>query len=148
VNSKGYTEAIRNRINEFGALKPFSRSDFDDLAPVETVRTVLNILAGTGEIRRLIRGFFYLPKESAVTGEELVPSLDDTATAIARNYNWTITPSGNTALNKLGISTQVPMKAVYISDGHTRLLTSATGQSHSSGGHPRRCATSPRLHLL
>ena len=121
MNDKGYTEAIRDRIQEFGALNPFSRSDFDDLAPVESVRTILNILVESGEIKRLIRGLFYLPKTSRITGDELEPSLHDTALALARNYNWRITPSGNMALNQLRLSTQVPMKAVYISDGPYRI---------------------------
>jgi len=120
VNDKGYSEAIRSRIHEFGVLKPFSRSDFDDLAPVDSVRTTLSVFVENGEIRRLIQGFFYLPKRNDITGDELEPSLPDTAYAIARNYNWTIAPSGNMALNQLGLSTQVPMKAVYISDGPYR----------------------------
>lgn len=44
-------------------------------------------------------------------------SVDEVADAIARKYNWTIAPSGNTALNLLGLSTQVPAKWTYISDG-------------------------------
>ena len=39
------------------------------------------------------------------------------ALALARNYGWSIAPSGNTALNQLGLSTQVSAKWSYISDG-------------------------------
>ena len=50
-------------------------------------------------------------------GEYEAPSVNEVANAIARKYNWTIAPSGNTALNLLGLSTQVPAKWTYISDG-------------------------------
>ena len=50
-------------------------------------------------------------------GEYGTPSVNEVANALARKYNWTIAPSGNTALNLLGLSTQVPAKWTYISDG-------------------------------
>ena len=45
---------------------------------------------------------------------------DQVAKAIARNYHWTIVPCGYTALNLLGISTQVTAIWSYISDGPYR----------------------------
>lgn len=37
-----------------------------------------------------------------------------------RNFHWTIAPCGDIALNKLGLSTQVPVVWSYISDGPYR----------------------------
>lgn len=48
------------------------------------------------------------------------PSIDEIAKALARNFNWDIYPSGNYALNILGISTQIPSKYIYISSGPNR----------------------------
>ena len=48
------------------------------------------------------------------------PDIDQVARALARKFNWRIQPSGNTALNLLGLSTQVPARWVYLSDGPTR----------------------------
>ena len=49
-----------------------------------------------------------------------MPDLNDVAMAIARQYNWEIIPSGNHALNLIGVSTQVPSKIIYISSGPYR----------------------------
>ena len=47
----------------------------------------------------------------------IAPIPDKVAHAIARNFGWTIVPCGDTALNLLGLSTQVPAVWVYVSDG-------------------------------
>jgi len=64
-----------------------------------------------------MNGIYYKPKYIDLIGEYEAPSVNEVANAIARKYNWTIAPSGNTALNLLGLSTQVPAKWTYISDG-------------------------------
>jgi hypothetical protein len=53
----------------------------------------------------------------------LSPDTDQVARALARKFNWRIQPSGATALNLLGLSTQVPARAVYLSDGPDRSYT-------------------------
>ena len=45
------------------------------------------------------------------------PDIDQVATAMARKFRWRIQPGGAPALNYLGLSTQVPARAVYLSDG-------------------------------
>ena len=50
----------------------------------------------------------------------LKPSIDDIAVAIAQKDKARIIPSGLTALNKLGLSTQVTMNAVYLTDATAR----------------------------
>ena len=52
--------------------------------------------------------------------EYTAPDINEIALALARNYNWTIAPSGSTALNLLGLSTQVPANWEYISTGPYR----------------------------
>jgi hypothetical protein len=49
------------------------------------------------------------------------PDIDQVARALARKFRWRIQPSGATALNFLGLSTQVPARAVYLSDGPDRV---------------------------
>ena len=60
---------------------------------------------------------YYQPAYSKLLGEYEAPSPHHVAEALARKYNWTIAPFGPTALNRLGLSTQVPAKWSYISDG-------------------------------
>ncbi len=78
---------------------------------------MLQRMAERGSIRRVMQGVYVVPEWSTLLDEEVPPSPHDIACAIARNHGWTITPSGNTALNRLGLSTQVPSVWSYVSDG-------------------------------
>jgi len=50
----------------------------------------------------------------------MTPGFDQVAQAFARKFNWRITPTGDAALNLLGLSTQVPSRPVYLSDGPSK----------------------------
>ena len=112
-----YKQEILNKIENFRPNKIFIANDFFDIAGCETVRSTLNRLVGDKVIMRIMKGVYYKPKYIKLIGEYAAPSVNEVANAIARKYNWTIAPSGNTALNLLGLSTQVPAKWTYISDG-------------------------------
>ena len=75
------------------------------------------MLVSEGVIHRILKGVYYQPRYIELIGEYEAPNVHQIALAIARKYNWTIAPSGNTALNVLGLSTQVPAKWSYLSDG-------------------------------
>ncbi len=64
-----------------------------------------------------MRGVYDKPAYSNLLQEVAAPDPEQIAEALARSYNWTIAPSGNTALNLLGLSTQVPANWVFISSG-------------------------------
>ena len=112
-----YTEKISNRINSFEANKIFFANDFLDIASNATVRQILKRLADEDKIKRVIDGFYYNPKYSELIGEYEAVSIHELALAIARKYNWNIAPYNSTALNLLGLSTQVPTHYKYISSG-------------------------------
>ena len=112
-----YTEKISNKINSFDANKVFFANDFLDIASNATVRQILKRLADEDKIKRVIDGFYYNPKYSELIGEYEAVSIHELALAIARKYNWNIAPYNSTALNLLGISTQVPTHYKYISSG-------------------------------
>ncbi len=112
-----YKDKIIKRIKKFGNKKIFITADFFDIADYETVRKTLNRLVKEGRIQRVMKGLYYNPKYIEIINEYEAPSIHEIAIAIARKYNWNISPSGNTALNLLGLSTQVPAKWSYISDG-------------------------------
>ncbi|HEQ4217540.1 TPA: hypothetical protein VGX84_001794, partial [Streptococcus pyogenes] len=67
--------------------------------------------------KRVIYGFYYNPRYSELIGEYEAVSIHELALAIARKYNWNIAPYSSTALNLLGLSTQVPTHYKYISSG-------------------------------
>ena len=112
-----YLDQIKNRINDFDSRKVFINNDFLDIAGNETVRRTLNQLVSENKIKRVINGFYYNPSYSELIGEYEAVSIHELALAIARKYNWNIAPYNSTALNLLGLSTQVPTHYKYISSG-------------------------------
>ena len=94
-------------------------SDFLDYGNSESIKKALLRLNEKGTIVRLAHGIYLYPKVDKELGV-LFPSTEDIAMAIARRDKVRIIPTGVQALNKLGLSTQVPMKLVYLTDGGTR----------------------------
>lgn len=113
----GYMQEVRERIlsSESGAV--FVAPDFADIADTATIRQSLQRLYQAGILRRIIRGVYEKPKYSKLLDEYVAADPDAVAKALARSYHWTIAPCGNTALNLLGLSTQVTAVWSYISDG-------------------------------
>ena len=115
-----YSEQIKQRIENSPSGTIFINSDFTDIAETETIRRNLNRITQTGLLRRVLNGIYEKPKYSKLLKEYVAVDPDQVAKAIARNYHWTIAPCGYTALNLLGISTQVTAIWSYISDGPYR----------------------------
>ncbi len=111
-----FTKKIKKRIDNFNNEKIFISIDFLDIADYETVRKTLNRPTNSEKIQKIVKEIYYNPKYNELIEEYEAPSVHEGAKAIARKYNWTIAPSGNTTLNLLGLSTQVPSKWTYISD--------------------------------
>ena len=117
MSRPNYIEQIKNRIDFLEEGSVFTAADFADIADSKTVHMSLSRLTDENEIRKVMRGVYMKPKFSILLNEELQARPDDVAHLIARNYGWTIIPSDASALNLLGLSTQVPAKWQYISDG-------------------------------
>lgn len=118
---------ILARIYGRGRGKVYTPKDFLDLASGDSARQVLSRLASKGEIRRLMHGVYEYPVYSTLLNAPASPNPDCIAHAIARAHGWTILPSGDTALNLLGLSTQVPAQWQYFSDGPSREYSWAGG---------------------
>lgn len=117
----GYIKQIRERVLSAENGMVFTTSDFADIADSDTVRQSLNRLVNSGILRRVFRGVFEKPKYSNLLKEYVATDPNAVANALARSYHWTIAPCGNTALNFLGLSTQVTATWSYISDGPYRI---------------------------
>lgn len=116
---KSTENKVINRIYGKGRGWSFSRIDFSDLGSIEAIDQSLSRLAKKGQIRRVLRGLYDYPKFSDFLKKELSPDIDQVARAIARKHGWTIQVSGNTALNILGLSAQLPGRFMYYSDGRS-----------------------------
>ena len=108
---------IRDRINRSDIGTVYVAVDFVDISDKTSVNAYLARLVDEGLIRRILRGVYDKPEYNNFLEEYVAPSPDKVANAIARNFGWTIVPCGDTALNLLGLSTQVPAAWVYVSDG-------------------------------
>lgn len=113
--------SLANRIKTFiekadtGTV--FVTIDFVHIAEKSRVGVIFSRLETDGLIRRVLQGVYYKPEYNDFLGEFVAPEPDAVAHALARNFGWTIVPCGDTALNLLGLSTQIPAAWVYVSDG-------------------------------
>ena len=112
-----------SRIYGNGRGWVFSQADFADLGSRSAIDLALHRREKEGLIRRVIRGIYDYPRYSKALGGPVSPHIDQVAHALARKFAWRIQPDGATAQNLLGLSTQVPARVVYLSDGPDRSYT-------------------------
>ncbi len=110
---------VLSRIRRNGRGWVFSAKDFLDLGSRAAVDQALSRLSRVGSVRRLRRGLYDFPRQSRRLGV-LLPASDAVARAIAVKTNSKIQPSGALAANLLGVSTQVPARPVFLTDGPSK----------------------------
>lgn len=111
------------RIVSYGKGWVFSGTDFlPDFKRWEIDRSLTD-LEKEDKICRILPGLYYYPEYSELLKKNVAPDIAVVAKALARKYNWKIFPDGNTALNYLNLSTQVPARYIYISSGSPRKYT-------------------------
>lgn len=104
-------------------------NDFADMGERKSINKAFERIALSGKIVRLARGIYCKPKIDTEFGFGIMyPSVDEVAQAIAQRDKCRIVPTGDAALNKLGLSTQVPMNAVYYTDGTPRRIKIYNGK--------------------
>lgn len=126
-------QSVENKILSVIKSKKYGTilfaSDFADAGERKTINKAFERIALSGKIIRLARGIYCKPKVDIEFGFGVIyPSVDDVAQAIAQRDKCRIVPTGDTALNKLGLSTQVPMNAVYLTDGTPRRIKIYNGR--------------------
>lgn len=119
-------QSLRNqilaRVRGKGRGCVFSSKDFLDLGNRNPVDKTLSRLFAQGIIRRVTTGIYDFPREDEELGGRLSPYIQQVAQAIARKNGVSIQPSGALAANLLGLSTQVPAKIVYLTNGKSRTV--------------------------
>jgi hypothetical protein len=132
--------AIRSR----GKGCVFVPADFLKIGSREAVDVTLHRLARKGIIRRLARGVYDFPKDHPVLGP-LSPSAEAVAEALAGRDHTRIQPAGAYAANALGLSEQVPAKAVFLTDGPSRTVKVGATTIQLRRTTPRNMAAAGRL---
>ncbi|NOS97388.1 MAG: hypothetical protein HOP25_02820 [Methylotenera sp.] len=117
---KNISESIFYFIAGHGRGWAFSSSDLAGRFARQQIDNVLSDLAEAGKIRRVARGLYDYPRFSDLLQKTLSPDIDQVAYAYARKFSWRIEVSGESALNLLGLSTQIPAQYIYLSDGPSK----------------------------
>lgn len=112
---------IVDRLKRIRYGKLIFPEDFQSVGSPEAIRLSLHRLEKNGSIRRVAQGIYVRPVISQFIGEVL-PSAEEVARGIAKRDRIRIVPTGVYALNALGLSTQVPMKLVFLTDGAPRVV--------------------------
>ena len=123
-----FADRVEKSITEEVEGKILFTSDYAELGTPEAVKKALLRLCKRAVIVRLAQGIYYKPRFDKELGlGMLLPSVDDIAQAIAKRDHSRIVPTGDYALNRLGLSTQVPANAVYLTDGSPRRVSVGKG---------------------
>lgn len=120
IMSQSIEKELIARMYGHGRGWAFSKIDFAGIGSRESIDTALHRLTRKGTIRRVIRGIYDYPRSGRLIPGQQGPDIQQVARALARKHGWTIEPSGETALNLLGLSTQVPGRYVFSSNGPNR----------------------------
>ncbi|GET25518.1 DUF6088 family protein [Prolixibacter sp. NT017] len=99
----------------------FFIEDFLRFGSTRTVAKALERLVKKEEISRVAHGIYARLEKDPVLGP-VKPGTETIAKAIAKRDRARIVPTGILALNALGLSTQVPMNVVYLTDGAARKI--------------------------
>jgi hypothetical protein len=137
-------KAILDRIRGHGRGWAFTPSHFLDLATRPAIAAALKRQTDSGQLRQLARGLYDYPKTHPKVGL-LAPAADAVAKALAGRDAVRLQPSGAYAANLLGLSEQVPMKVVFLTDGPNRLVRVGPMTIQLRQTTPRNMAASGRL---
>ena len=116
VNNEIIKHIIKNRCG-----KIFFTDEFRKFGSNEAVRQTLSRLCKKQFLIRLSAGIYLYPKQDKLVGI-VYPSIETIAKIIAKREKTRLIPTGTYALNALGLSTQVPVKVVFLTDGTARMV--------------------------
>lgn len=129
---------VSGKIKQIPKGKPIFPSDFKGLGSEAAIKMTLMRLTKESKLDRIAHGIYVVPKDSRFG--KIRPSLEEIAHAIAERDHARIRPTGAFALNKLGLSTQVPMRLIFITDGAPRHIRVGKGSIKFKSATPRSLA--------
>lgn len=144
-NSSNDINTLRSRIEAMPEDCVLFRSDFPEYHS-EFVGGTLAELTSEGVLVKLAQGIYAKPRKSRFG--VVFPSVEKIVQAIATRDNAEILPSGMTALNALGLSTQIPMNYTYLTTGSERTVKLANQQVMLKRGVPKNFCYETRFIAL
>lgn len=133
---------LRQRIETLPEDSVLFRSDFPDYHS-EFVGGTLSELTNEGVLVKLAQGIYARPRKSRFG--VVLPSVEKIVQAISKRDNAKVIPFGMTALNALGLSTQVPMNYTYLTTGSERTISLKNQQVVLKRGVPKNFCYTTRL---
>jgi len=131
---------ILDRIKKAGRGVLFFTESFVSYGSTEAVKKTLQRLTNSGQLDRVATGIYVRPVIDNIIGK-VSPSIEDIAKAIAKRDKARIVPTGSYALNRLGLSTQVPMNVVFLTDGSARKIKIGNRSVVFKKASPKNVAT-------
>jgi len=126
---KSIDDKIISNVSKRGRGTIFFAADFAAIGEPKAINKALERLTNNGKIIRIARGIYCYPKIDKVLGlGTLYPSFEEIAQSIAKRDKARIVPTGAYALNMIGLTTQVPMNIVYLTDGSQRHIKITNGR--------------------
>jgi hypothetical protein len=120
---------IKQRIESAERGTLFFPDDFATIGTSDAIRSALVRLCRSTILIRVAHGIYYYPKIDTKWGSGVIPpGIEEIANGIAKRDKVRIAPTGAYVLNLLGLSTQVPANAVFITDGSPRRVTIGKGK--------------------
>lgn len=110
---------IENKVVKSSRGVIFFAEDFANYASADNIRQSLSRLEKEGTLLRLAHGIYLKPKIDDVLGV-IYPTIEELAKQIAKRDKARIAPTGAFALYSLGLTTQIPLKVSYLTDGSQR----------------------------
>ncbi len=139
------SKTLKSRIKALPVDSVLFRSDYPEYHS-EFVGSTLAELTESGVLFKMAQGIYVKPRKSRFG--LVLPSIEKIVQAIAMRDNAEVLPTGTTALNALGLSTQVPMNYSYLTSGSERTIKLANRQVVLKRGVPKNFCYKTRLIAL
>ena len=139
------SKTLKSRIKALPVDSVLFRSDYPEYHS-EFVGSTLAELSESGVLFKMAQGIYVKPRKSRFG--LVLPSIEKIVQAIAMRDNAEVLPTGTTALNALGLSTQVPMNYSYLTSGSERTIKLANRQVVLKRGVPKNFCYKTRLIAL
>lgn len=115
-------DKIKQKIVKLRPGQIVFTNDFHKCGSIGSVKTALHRQIKKKNLTKLARGIYTKPKFSKLLNEEILPTAEEVAQAISKRDKARILSTGLYALNQLGLSTQIPLNVVYLTDGSPRKI--------------------------
>lgn len=145
--SEGTHSYIASSISKRKPGEILFPTDFRGKGTQAAIKKAFSRLAKAGQVKRLAHGIYYIPKIDPVLGEQR-PNADEVVKILAQKEHIRVRPAGAYALHQLGLTTQVPTKRVYVTDGNSRQFKLGKMQVRFKATSPKKLSTTGEISSL